>query len=72
MNTAVITALAFTAVIPAVAFVWAHLADKAGEAEWAAVDRHWRDDGPATDVITALRIDLYRRSDMLGASGRGK
>lgn len=69
---AVITALAFTVVIPAVAFLYAHLMEKAGEAEWAAVDAHWRDDGPTTDVITALRIDLYRRSDMLGANGRGK
>jgi hypothetical protein len=70
--TAALAAVVSLFVISAVAFIWARLLDAAGEAEWAAIDAHWRDDGPATDVITALRIDLYRRSDRLAATGRGK
>lgn len=70
MHIAVITALAFTVVIPLVSFFVAIARDAAGEAEWAAIDHAWRSGGG--DIVAALRADLYRRSDMLGANGRGK
>jgi hypothetical protein len=57
--------LVLAAVLFAAAAAWVIfgvLQDKAGEAEWAQVERLWQASGRS--VVTALRRDIYRRSGL--------